>query len=337
MEYIKVRNWETWQSYRKDRGQPPWIKVHRCVMRNPEWVMLNDAERGQLVAMWLLAADHDGAIPASPELVQKLCFMSGTPNLNKFAELGFLETAWRQDGVNVAPSWRQGDNEAARDGCPGSDCEAPTYMGDAVDDNDLGCKKNEQNNNENNGLHGAGVNVASTWRQDDHPEKRREEKRRIETETTTSQPGGSDAPCGQPGKSSTKKPVKLFAADSDEIRLSKLLYTLILEKDPKAKKPKLQSWAEHIDLMIRIDKRTPVEIESVIRFCQLDPFWCANILSTKKLREKFTALVAKKRQGGRNGKSGGYFPENGSGDDGQAGRGKEVPSKYAGIGKSVCV
>ncbi|MCK9350868.1 MAG: hypothetical protein M0P44_06580 [Clostridiales bacterium] len=136
---------------------------------------------------------------------------------------------------------------------------------------------------------------------------------------------------------STKKPVKLFAADSDEIRLSKLLYTLILEKDPKAKKPKLQSWAEHIDLMIRIDKRTPVEIESVIRFCQLDPFWCANILSTKKLREKFTALVAKMKQGDRNGKSGGYFPENGSGDDGQAGRGKEVPSKYAGIGKSVCV
>jgi 5-bromo-4-chloroindolyl phosphate hydrolysis protein len=45
--------------------------------------------------------------------------------------------------------------------------------------------------------------------------------------------------------------------------------------------------------MLRIDKRTPDEIEAVIRFCQADDFWCSNILSTKKLREKFTALLAK--------------------------------------------
>jgi len=105
MEYLKITNWEKWQTYRSDRGQPPWIKIHRCVMRNPEWVSLSDAERGQLVAIWLLAADHDGVIPASAALIQKLCYMSKEPNLSKFNELGFINgnmaSSGRQDDVNV--------------------------------------------------------------------------------------------------------------------------------------------------------------------------------------------------------------------------------------------
>ena len=74
-------------------------------MRNPEWVSLTDAERGQLVSIWLLAADHGGVIPASPDLIQKLCFMEKKPNLNKFIELSFI----CQNGVNVASGWRQDD------------------------------------------------------------------------------------------------------------------------------------------------------------------------------------------------------------------------------------
>jgi len=74
-------------------------------MRNPEWVSLTDAERGQLVAIWLLAADHDGVIPASPDVIQKLCYLSDPLNLNKFIELDFIES----NGVIVASSWRQDD------------------------------------------------------------------------------------------------------------------------------------------------------------------------------------------------------------------------------------
>lgn len=105
VEYLRVSKWEKWQTYRKDRGQPPWIKVHRRIMRKPEWVELTDAERGQLVAIWLLAADHDGDIPASPAVIKKLCFMTKEPNLNKFIELGFI----CQDGVNMTSTWRQHD------------------------------------------------------------------------------------------------------------------------------------------------------------------------------------------------------------------------------------
>jgi len=71
-------------------------------MRNPEWVSLSDAERGQLVAIWLLAADHDGVIPASMNLIQKLCFMTDEPNVNKFIELDFIEGT-------VTPERRQDD------------------------------------------------------------------------------------------------------------------------------------------------------------------------------------------------------------------------------------
>jgi len=107
MNNLIIHNWDKWQSYRKDRDQPPWIKIHRRLMRNPEWVALSDSERGQLVSMWLLAADHNGGIPASSELIQKLCFMDKMPNLNKFIDLGFIEDNGCHIGVTTTPKRRQ--------------------------------------------------------------------------------------------------------------------------------------------------------------------------------------------------------------------------------------
>jgi hypothetical protein len=109
VEYLKIRNWDKWQTYRADRGQPPWIKIHRRLMRDPEWVSLSDAERGQLVGMWLLAADRDGVIPASTALIQKLSFMESEPDINKFIELGFI----CQNDVKATPERRQLDQPKA--------------------------------------------------------------------------------------------------------------------------------------------------------------------------------------------------------------------------------
>ena len=67
-------------------------------MRDPEWVSLSDAERGQLVSIWLLAADHDGTIPASPKIIQQLCYMEHLPDVKRFMELGFI----LHDGVMMA-------------------------------------------------------------------------------------------------------------------------------------------------------------------------------------------------------------------------------------------
>jgi len=102
---MKVHNWSKWQTYRRDRGQPPWIKVHREVMRKPEWVALSDAQRGQLLAIWLLAADNDGKIPDDPDVISKLCFLTTPLNLNHFIELGFID-------AKTTPKRRQRDATA---------------------------------------------------------------------------------------------------------------------------------------------------------------------------------------------------------------------------------
>lgn len=90
MEYLKVRNWERWQSYRKDRGPPPWIKLHTRLMHDPQWRGLSDAQRGQLVQLWLLAADRNGLIPADPILCKNLAGLARKPDITAYINAGFL-------------------------------------------------------------------------------------------------------------------------------------------------------------------------------------------------------------------------------------------------------
>uniref|UniRef100_A0A6H1ZX57 Uncharacterized protein n=1 Tax=viral metagenome TaxID=1070528 RepID=A0A6H1ZX57_9ZZZZ len=82
----------------------------------------------------------------------------------------------------------------------------------------------------------------------------------------------------------------IFLSDSIEYRLSNYLWNWIKKNNPNAKEPNLQSWCKHIDLMIRIDKRDPEKIKTVIAWSQKDPFWFKNILSTENLRKQFEKL-----------------------------------------------
>lgn len=84
------------------------------------------------------------------------------------------------------------------------------------------------------------------------------------------------------------------APDREHVLLSQLLAGLIRQRDPKAKvAPLSKGWLDAIRLLIERDGRTPGEVEHVIRWCQADPFWQANILSAPKLRAKFDQLRAK--------------------------------------------
>lgn len=84
-----------------------------------------------------------------------------------------------------------------------------------------------------------------------------------------------------------------WADDSIEFRLASYLFKYMLKNNPDAKKPDLQKWCTHIDRMIRLDKRKPDQIKSVIEFCQKDEFWKVNILSTEKLRKQYDKLLVK--------------------------------------------
>lgn len=93
--------------------------------------------------------------------------------------------------------------------------------------------------------------------------------------------------------SSSSSSSSIFSPNSDEFRLARLLFDLIRQRKPDYKEPDLQTWAKDINRMIRLDKREPAQIEKVIRWCQDDSFWQANILSTEKLRKQFDQLEIK--------------------------------------------
>lgn len=82
---------------------------------------------------------------------------------------------------------------------------------------------------------------------------------------------------------------------SEPHRLANLLKSLILSNNPTARlrtqTPKqFDGWCAEIDRMLRLDQRTPGNIEGVIRWSQADDFWKQNILSPSKLREKYDQL-----------------------------------------------
>lgn len=109
MSYLYIKDWDEWQSYRSDRGAPPWIKVHRCLRSNMKWGMLSDAERGQLVSIWILAADNGGKIPNDATFIRKVCALDSDPNLKRFIDIGFMVPEGRQNDVNVTPERGQCD------------------------------------------------------------------------------------------------------------------------------------------------------------------------------------------------------------------------------------
>ncbi|MGI8216715.1 phage replisome organizer N-terminal domain-containing protein [Bacillus cereus] len=87
-----------------------------------------------------------------------------------------------------------------------------------------------------------------------------------------------------------------------DINGAKYLFELIKGNNPKQKEPNFDSWANEFRLMRERDNREPQEIKDVIDWCQADPFWQGNILSPKKLREKFDQLTIqmKSKKGAKN-------------------------------------
>lgn len=88
MQYLRVKNWESFQHY-KDRS-PPWIKLHRDLLRDYNFICLQDASKMQLMLIWLLASQVDNKIPADPEYIKNQIGIKGELNLSELIEKGFL-------------------------------------------------------------------------------------------------------------------------------------------------------------------------------------------------------------------------------------------------------
>lgn len=109
--------------------------------------------------------------------------------------------------------------------------------------------------------------------------------------------------------SDSEKGSKVFEASpykNDAIRLSHLLHALISENGIKAKPITVNGWYEQMELLMRIDEKSPAEVEAVLRWSQKDAFWHSNILSPRKFREKYETLIVKSRQQGAASKPKGF-------------------------------
>lgn len=93
-----------------------------------------------------------------------------------------------------------------------------------------------------------------------------------------------------------------FAEDHNATILTKLLVKMMLQNNPNARIPKTekqkQDWIDSLEKIHRLDGYSYDEIKQVIIWCQNDDFWKANILSTKKLREKMPTLILQMRRRG---------------------------------------
>ncbi|BBV41354.1 hypothetical protein STW0522CIT26_28260 [Citrobacter portucalensis] len=82
----------------------------------------------------------------------------------------------------------------------------------------------------------------------------------------------------------------------------KKLYEKAAESDGEITRPKdpnWNAWANEIRLMRTIDGRTHRQICDLFKRVQSDPFWCRNVLSPSKLREKWDELIIRLGTGGQ--------------------------------------
>ena len=112
-------------------------------------------------------------------------------------------------------------------------------------------------------------------------------------------------PPDEPKSLEKKSSKKHFDSDSNEYILAEFLLKKIHTNIPDyryaksaQREPTIQRWAKDIDFMIRIDGRDPDLIKLMIEWVQdtsnsIGEFWASNIMSGKKLREKYDELGMK--------------------------------------------
>ena len=88
MIYLRVKNWDEFQHY-KDRN-PPWIKLHRCLLDDYEFSCLQDASKAHLMLIWLFASQSDGRIPSDPKFLKSKLGLDKEPDLKTLVDQGFL-------------------------------------------------------------------------------------------------------------------------------------------------------------------------------------------------------------------------------------------------------
>lgn len=84
--------------------------------------------------------------------------------------------------------------------------------------------------------------------------------------------------------------------DPEDMRLAGWMFALVLGLHPKHKPPNWSKWANEVRLMRERDKRDRRAIAALFKWANAHPFWCSNILSPAKLREKWDQLEIRRKE-----------------------------------------
>lgn len=120
--YFRVRNWEKYQSFNKDR--PNWIKLHTSILDDYEYCQLPDTSKTLFVHLCIAAALLNNRIPNDIVWLRRKLSLRRI-DLAGLLDAGFIE--WCNDGnTDVTQPLhsrdreekRRGEGERAREGTP---------------------------------------------------------------------------------------------------------------------------------------------------------------------------------------------------------------------------
>lgn len=67
---LRIKNWEKFQHYKTRR--PPWIKLYRNILDDPEWHKLSGDASKLLAMLWIVASENAGVLPDLEKLSFRL-------------------------------------------------------------------------------------------------------------------------------------------------------------------------------------------------------------------------------------------------------------------------
>ena len=67
---MRIKNWHKFQHF-KDR-RPPWIKLYRDILDDPEWYTVSGDDAKVLIMLWLIASEDGGELPDNKTLAFRL-------------------------------------------------------------------------------------------------------------------------------------------------------------------------------------------------------------------------------------------------------------------------
>ena len=99
---------------------------------------------------------------------------------------------------------------------------------------------------------------------------------------------------------SPKSKKRIYDVDSIPYQLAEYLFEEMKKNNPEARKPDFHKWANDIRLMMEIDNRKEEQVRNMITWSQSNDFWKGNILSAKKLRDKYDQMKVQANQSYKN-------------------------------------